>query len=84
MTKMSNWLPFMKNEKETKEFANGKLLTELSLIGPLFKFSAFAEDEPKLAEKYFLNMPRSELTVKTIMMVGQQIRPQLLMFRVII
>ena len=85
MIKMSNWLPSFhaSNENEPpKEFANGKTLTELSLIGPLFQFSAFGEDEPKLVEKYFLDIPRSELSSKTIMMIGQQYRPQLTMCRV--
>ena len=82
MVSLSNWLPFVdkSTRKPLPDYAdvlNGKIVAEASLLGPFFRFSSFAEDEPKLAEKYFLNIPPSELTNKTINLVAQQIRPLL-------
>lgn len=80
MVSLLNWLPFVdrntrKPLPEYVDILNGKILAEASLLGPFFRFSSFAEDEPKLAEKYFLNLPTAELNIKTVSMVAPQIRP---------
>jgi hypothetical protein len=73
MVKMGNWLPI---ENVSDESHIGKMLAESSLLGPLFRLSAFAEDDPKIVAMYFPEASTTaEIAPETFNLISKQIHP---------
>lgn len=68
MVKLPSWLPKPLSE------ASGRELERLSLLGPFFSLSVFAEDCDGIAEKYF---PNVNMTQDDVKMVNKQLRQSL-------
>jgi hypothetical protein len=79
MVKMGNWLPLYTQQTDV---LNGRMLTETSLLGPAFGLSSFAEDDPKIFEKYFMETMYGEMQPETLNLIAKQIQPILNSYRV--
>lgn len=77
MVEMSNWIP---NKGDTEWENNGKLLAETSLLGSFFKLSIFAEEDPRVVERYLKT--DSELSVESLNLICKQLQPLLASTRV--
>ena len=72
---MPNWLPI---EKVSNESNIGKMLSETTLLGPFFRLSAFAEDDPKTVQTYIPEANSSnEIAPETFNLISKQIHPLL-------
>ena len=80
MVSMPNWLPNLDLKKIEK--LNGKVLCETSIMGPIFRLSGFAEDDPKIVEKYGLENIQTEHIPETLSLITKQIHPLLFTNRV--
>jgi ubiquitin conjugation factor E4 B len=58
MTQLVNWLPPVVTPSPAAE------LEKLTFLGPFFSLSVFAEDDPKVVDKYFANSEMSPTAVK--------------------
>jgi hypothetical protein len=88
MTEMDNWMPlFILDESSSISFdasieqLGGRLISDTSLFGSLLKMSAFAEDDPKIVEKYFMDIS-NEMQTKSSQFVSQRLLPILGSYRV--
>ncbi len=70
---MENWLPVNGINDESDL---GKMLAESSLLGPFFRLSAFAEDDPKVVNNYFPEVSTgNEINPETFNLISKQIHP---------
>ena len=76
---MPNWLPFQSNNSLSDI---GKLVSETSVLGPFFRLSSFAEDDPQVVEKFRLDNVTNETMGETLSMISKQIHPLLTTNRV--
>jgi hypothetical protein len=44
-------------------------------MGRFFKLSTFAEDDPKIVEKYFANVTSNDLPSETLSLIAKQVHP---------
>ena len=79
MTEMSNWIP---NSGSSDWENNGKMLAATSILGPFFKLSIFAEEDPKVVERYFKRDTETELTSETLTLISKQVHQILASTRV--
>lgn len=68
---------------ENNDQKNGKIQAVSSVLGPFFKLSLFAEDDARIAEKYFKRDLDTELTNETLTLISKQVQPILASTRVI-
>lgn len=78
MVEMDNWTV---DSKEADQ-KNGKMLAVCSILGPFFKFSLFAEDDARIAEKYFKRDSESEFNNELLTLISKQVQPILALPRV--
>lgn len=74
---MDNWMPTILDAETPADSMIGKVFSDLSVFGSFFRFSGFAEDEPKIAETYFMDKMDAEMSGKTLNLIAMQIRPRL-------
>lgn len=71
MVEMDNWTVDCKDANRK----NGKILAVSSILGPFFKFSLFAEDDAKIAEKYFKRDLDTEFNNEILSLISKQVQP---------
>lgn len=79
LTLLSNWLP------DSMSNAGGREIQKMSFLGPFLQFSVFANDDPKVAQKYFPDgkswSEHVQLTRTTLRVALQQVRSE--MFKIV-
>jgi hypothetical protein len=69
---MPNWMPILSNSPD--QIMIGKHFSDLTLLGPFYKFSSFASDDTKFAQHFFMDNIDSESYAKEINIIATPIR----------
>jgi hypothetical protein len=72
MVGLDNWIPVNCGN----DYQNyGKIMSDTSILGRFFKLSLFAEDDPKIVDKFFPMKMGPQLSNEILNMIGKQMHP---------